>query len=467
MMALTAKAQCGAQCAGLTGRSRPLQTGWGGRALRQAVRSSRRRVVASAEDEASAEMDMEQGEAELSAREASRQPPAEMGHDSPVEEIDRAFGNDMVQFVQDDETGAIFAALQHPRGGVAFVSVAGAAVTAWVTSNGHEALFAPKKEQIELEKPFRGGITPCFPQVMKENVSIPDGGFASQLDWRVRAVELSPEGAQDPAPTVVLVARDDENSRKMFPGRFEVEARVSLMEDDDPPPRQPWNTVRPWKNRGAVPWLPQENDGPGAKAAAASSSKTVVSPSDMVAETVPEQVLYALRVTNTGTEPLSFTAGVRAHLRVHDTASEFVRALGLGGLWYIDYADPSDPQMFIDGEDYTHFDERVSRVYVEADDSGDIWLCPGDQTHWQVYNRGGFRDMHVFNPGAGAPDTAKQHVRLGPGTFARRITLQPGESWSGETAMRYLGEYWEIPEWDREGDVPPPPMTRENVANFS
>lgn len=98
--------------------------------------------------------------------------------------------------------------------------------------------------------------------------------------------------------------------------------------------------------------------------------------------------------------------------------------LGLGGMRFIDYADPSDPLLFVDTSDYTWFpmDKDLTRLYLEATDEGDIMLCPGNRTYMQMLNRQGFSEMAVMSKTHTDP-SGWRYVGLHPGMYMRQVGM--------------------------------------------
>ena len=233
------------------------------------------------------------------------------------------------------------------------------------------------------------------------------------------------------------------------------------------------------------------------------------------AAAVPEQLKYKMTIRNAGDADMTFTAAAEQCIAVTDTECRYVRTLGLAGLWYIDYARPDDPIMIKDMEDYTWFaDEYVGekggggtgggggggggttrsehgaapaggqtsstasgaaatttsstststsmstpdlrRLYIGADDQGDVLLCPGTRTHLQYLNRKGFTEMALRTYTTSDQMHGKKYVSMSPGTFARRVTLAPGEEWEGEVALRWFPTYWRVPKLDETAHPVPP-----------
>lgn len=145
-----------------------------------------------------------------------------------------------------------------------------------------------------------------------------------------------------------------------------------------------------------------------------------------------------LRIGNTGTAPLSFTAALHTYLRVDDIAHATVE--GLHGVHYRDSAQSgrrsqqTQAALRIDGE--------IDRVYLDAPPR----LILRDAVRAMSVESLGFADAVIWNPG---PDKALKLADLEPGGYRRMlcieaatvavpIRLAPGEHWSGAQRLRLL-----------------------------
>jgi len=150
-----------------------------------------------------------------------------------------------------------------------------------------------------------------------------------------------------------------------------------------------------------------------------------------------DTLLTALRVTNTGAAPLSFTAALHTYLGVRDIGA--VRVRGLAGSAYLDatrglLAD-------VETRETIAFDGEFDRVYPAL--AGELVLEDGSER--VTVERLGFADAVVWNPGAekGAAlsdlerDDYRRFLCMEPAVFDPPITLAPGASWRGAQTLRY------------------------------
>jgi glucose-6-phosphate 1-epimerase len=143
-----------------------------------------------------------------------------------------------------------------------------------------------------------------------------------------------------------------------------------------------------------------------------------------------------LGVTNTGDQPLAFTAALHTYLRVADI--DGVRLLGLQGLRYRDKTR-SDMD-FTEDQAALAITGEVDRIYLDA--PAQVTMIEGDRR--LLVEQQGFTDTVVWNPGAdkGAAlaDMEEQGYRrmlcVEAAVAARPVQLAPGERWSGSQTLR-------------------------------
>ena len=97
-----------------------------------------------------------------------------------------------------------------------------------------------------------------------------------------------------------------------------------------------------------------------------------------------------------------------------------------GGGNTLDYTeDARAPRLSSEDTDYLRFTgDRVDTTFIGAA-AADVKLCPGDRSHFEILQRGGFRDMMAYHPGVNAglahealPDDSRFWATLGTGRVA-------------------------------------------------
>lgn len=145
----------------------------------------------------------------------------------------------------------------------------------------------------------------------------------------------------------------------------------------------------------------------------------------------------ALTVSNTGRDPLTFTAALHTYLAVRDIGA--VRLHGLAGAHTLDATQGLEAG--IEHAESIAFDGEFDRVYPGL--AGELVLEDGDDTVTVL--REGFADAVVWNPGAekaaalsdlGAGDH-RRFVCLEPAVFAPPQTLDAGAHWRGVQTLRH------------------------------
>lgn len=142
-----------------------------------------------------------------------------------------------------------------------------------------------------------------------------------------------------------------------------------------------------------------------------------------------------LQITNTGTEPLAFTAALHSYLRVDDLA-----AVRLSGLERQPYLDSTQGGMgATQSEASLQFERETDRIYPDA--RGPLRLA--DARGALRIEQDGFRDVVVWNPGA---ELAARLPDVGAGEHARfvcveaacvvePVRLAPGKGWEGHQRL--------------------------------
>ena len=143
------------------------------------------------------------------------------------------------------------------------------------------------------------------------------------------------------------------------------------------------------------------------------------------------QLDVTLHVSNTGSEPFTFTAALHTYFRVSDVKSAHVK--GLGNLHYRDSLDGGIEKLERSAQ--IGFPGEVNRIYLDA--PSEVQLVESNIS--TVVRKIGFRDIVLWNPGAEkcatVPDLEKndyQHfVCIEAATIREPVYLAPGEHWEG------------------------------------
>lgn len=105
------------------------------------------------------------------------------------------------------------------------VHLHGATITSWI-ANGQEVLFVSQKSVWDEVKAIRGGIPVVFPNFGAWSQDRPQHGFARTKKWSIIAISKA-----DDAVTVTLSLVDDEETRKLWDHKFELEYIITLKQD--------------------------------------------------------------------------------------------------------------------------------------------------------------------------------------------------------------------------------------------
>ena len=242
----------------------------------------------------------------------------------------------------------------------------GAHVTSWITPDGRERLFMSGRSAPALGVALRGGVPIVFPQFAGL------GPLTKHGLVRTRAWDLVSTGVPAPRRAAAhFQLRDSAETRQEWDHGFLLDYVVTV-------------------------------GGPALE--------------------------LRLQVTNTGVQPLRFTAALHTYFRVEAIGA--VTVDGLGGRPYREFgADgvQTEPLLHIVGE--------VDRIY---------WRVPGpivlrDGEHVLRVSASGFPDAVVWNPG---PERAAALSDLEPDGYLRMlcieaavigdpVTLAPGAAWTG------------------------------------
>ena len=389
--------------------------------------------------------------------------------------------------------GLPFVTLRHPNGARADICLHGGAVTSWRGSDGTEALHLRENNKFDGIDPVAGGINLAWPQIGPGG--LPLHGLLRTLHWSV--VETTAwEESEDPVPSVSMYVEGAGVGADGWSHPFEAIYTVAM---EAPPPVQPHPRERAEAfervldnlseegrveaarevEREAAAKLVEEEEAAAAAAAVAAGGRQGGSPPPPLPEILrepeapaspPSVLRCTLQIHNNGAEEFKFTAGLLSHFATEDirTAKKFVKLLGLGGKYALDYAaDPMRPQLFIEQGDFVFFDpdsgKNVDKLYVDCDDAGHVLFCPGTQTHIEICHTQGFTDLEVLHPAAAAPDVARRCVCVGSARKARPVTLAPGDTWSGEMQLTLHTTYWDLPPFERADPTTIPVPKKEDA----
>lgn len=83
------------------------------------------------------------------------------------------------------------------------------------------------------------------------------------------------------------------------------------------------------------------------------------------------------------------------------------------------------------------------------------------QSHIELQNAEGFCDVGLQHPAASSPADAARFVCVPAARVSRPVTLQPGESWTGEMRLTAHNRYWELPPFEESdpSTIPLPPAS--------
>jgi glucose-6-phosphate 1-epimerase len=255
--------------------------------------------------------------------------------------------------------------LAAPDGARAEVYLQGAHTTSWQPALGPERLFLSAAAEFRAGASLRGGIPVVFPQFSSLG-SLPKHGFARTATWDFTGIEIRAGLA-----TAHFCLCDSEATRRLWPHAFLAEFSVTV-------------------------------GGPGLE--------------------------VALGVTNTGAQPMSFTAALHTYLRVAD-----VRAVMLGNLAEVRYLDQVLGDEHVQTEPDLRFSGEVDRVYFNAP----ARLLMREPERTTRVEKEGFADWVIWNPWAerGAaladlePDGYRRMVCVEAAAVGAPIRIEAGAEW--------------------------------------
>ena len=355
-------------------------------------------------------------------------------------------------------------------------------------------------------QPIAGGIGIAWPQIGPGG--LPLHGLLRTMHWSL--VESSAyEDDEDPAPTVSLYVDSSSEGTDDWPYSFEAVYSISLRAAPAPGtvlhPREEAEAsekelellsdenrrelkrkqeeaekvaadalakeasdIEDAENKASTPSSRRTT---AAAAAAAASASAAASEENAPASVSPPSILQcSLQIHNSSSKEFKFTSGLLTHLASEDVREnkKFVKVLGLGGKYVLDYAaDPMRPSLFVEQDDFLFFDadsgKNVDKLYVDCDDEGHVLFCPGTQSYIEIEHPLGFTDLEVLHPAAAAPDVARRSVCLASARKAKPTTLPAGGMWSGEVKLTAYNQYWDLPPFEKEDPTTVPVPKREDA----
>ncbi len=269
--------------------------------------------------------------------------------------------------------------LTAPDGAQAVVLLHGAHLVSWRPAGpdgepGEERLYLSERATFADGQAVRGGVPVIFPQFEKRG-PLPRHGLARTRHWTIADTRIGKDHA-----VAVLRLVDDDSTKQHWPHEFEAELTVSVS-------------------------------GP--------------------------RLDIELAATNTGTEPLRFTAALHTYLRVGDVS--LTRLEGLSGLRYIDSTTGAE---HLDFNQTVQVNGEIDRIYMRATQT----LLLRDQARRLALESQGFEDVVVWNPGPekGAaladmpPEGWREMLCVEAARIINPVDLPPGEEWAGRQSLLAL-----------------------------
>jgi glucose-6-phosphate 1-epimerase len=265
--------------------------------------------------------------------------------------------------------------LTHASGASAEVYLDGAHITSWKNARGEELLFVSRESHFEMGRSIRGGIPVVFPQFCEG--PLPKHGFARISRWQLARTAVRDTGVV----TALFGLQHREATLELWPHPFRLSYQVAL---------------------------------------------------DAFTLSVK------MRVENIGASPFAYQAVLHTYFGVADIRQTAVH--GFKGITYIDSL--RENQRAVETRDAIRFAEETDRIYVSAPDR----LGVEDEGHSRriTIEKTGMPDAVVWNPWIAksqqmfdfGDDEYQNMVCVETGIIAEKITLQPGERWTGSTTFK-------------------------------
>lgn len=140
--------------------------------------------------------------------------------------LNRQFGLPGLLAFEQGEGGLIRAAITTP-GAQAHVYLHGAHIASFVQADRAPLLFLSGQSAFATGKPIRGGVPVIFPWfgAFPDRTDLPMHGFARLREWSVESVARLPQAGL----SLTLLLRDDAQTLALWPHRFELRFRVSIL----------------------------------------------------------------------------------------------------------------------------------------------------------------------------------------------------------------------------------------------
>lgn len=169
-----------------------------------------------------------------------------------------------------------------------------------------------------------------------------------------------------------------------------------------------------------------------------------------------------LTVLNRSDERMVFCAGMMNHIGVTDALKREVNAHGLGGTNYFDnVSGDSKPRARVDKGPITWLEGRTERVYVQT--MPEVGLEVGSGCTVWAQNLMGFEDHVLSNPGDfNHSRFFREYVGLGCARAGRPVKLDPGQSWHACQMLDVEDKVYtpDMMYWDKPKRKPLPPYIR-------
>jgi len=248
----------------------------------------------------------------------------------------------------------------------------GAHLTSWIPAGGEEQLFLSQKSEFRQSAAIRGGVPIIFPQFSNIGPFMRHG-FARVTAWEF----VGAEAVANNAVAATFRLRDSDATRKIWPYSFLAEFAVTL--------------------RG-------------------------------------NRLEMSLAVTNTDSQPFSFTSALHTYFRVGDIDKTVIE--NLRGVRYRDQVKGKDE---VQSEALLKFNGEVNRIYFNTPQR----LIVREEDHAVEIESTGFSDAVVWNPGAknGAAlsdleaEGYRHFVCVEAAAIGAPVQLAPNERWRGTQTL--------------------------------
>ena len=157
-----------------------------------------------------------------------------------------------------------------------------------------------------------------------------------------------------------------------------------------------------------------------------------------------------MSVTNTGTEPMTFTTALHTYFRCDDALA--AKVTGLKGASYLDSLDGRVRREEVG--DFVAFAEEVDRIYLSTSDALAVEDVAGSRSIW--ITKRNLPDAVVWNPwiekskatGDLGDDDYKKFVCVEAAAIETPVTLPAGERWECEQVLECVKHVSSVPAID-------------------